>query len=97
VRGAIRVAEHLVLQMLALTKRLREMERIALEAAPTWGESRRTDEDTFAYNWSRRTGIDGLWECTVGILGFGEIGADLARRLQGWGCTVLYPRPPKRS
>ena len=26
----------------------------------------------------------------VGILGFGEIGAELARRLQGWGCRVLY-------
>jgi lactate dehydrogenase-like 2-hydroxyacid dehydrogenase len=23
-------------------------------------------------------------------MGFGEIGAELARRLQGWGCTILY-------
>ena len=34
--------------------------------------------------------IQGLWQATVGILGMGEIGMELARRLKGWGCTVLY-------
>lgn len=90
VGSVIRVAEHLVLQMLALSKKLRETEAIALEASPEWGESKRTDEDTFAYNWSNRQKIGGLWQKTVGIIGFGEIGAELARRLQGWGCTLLY-------
>jgi phosphoglycerate dehydrogenase-like enzyme len=90
VLGVIRVAEHAVLQMLALAKRLRETEAIALEASPGWGESRRTDEDTFAYNWSGRKEVRELWGKTVGILGFGETGAELAHRLQGWGCQVLY-------
>lgn len=90
VPGVIRVAEHTVLQMLALAKKLREAEAIALQASPQYGESRRTDEDAFAYNWSGRTGIEGLWQRTIGILGFGEIGAELARRLQGWGCMILY-------
>ena len=85
------VAEHVVMQMLALAKHLREIEAIALEAGD-WGESRRTDEDTFAYNWSGRTSIGGLWGQTVGILGFGEIGAEVARRLSGWGCSVRYHR-----
>src|SRR5690554_2322333 len=86
----IRVSEHLVMQMLALSKKLRESERIALEASSDWGESRRTDEDTFAYNWSKRRNVDGLWRKTVGIIGFGEIGAELARRLQTWGVRLLY-------
>ena len=90
VGSVIRVAEHLMLQMLALSKKLRETEAIALAAGTEWGESKRTDEDTFAYNWSNRREIDGLWHKTVGILGFGEIGAELARRLAGWGCTVRY-------
>jgi phosphoglycerate dehydrogenase-like enzyme len=90
VPGAIRVAEHVVLQMLALDRNLCEAEAIAREASPTWGQSRPTDEDTFAYNWSGRTGIEGLWQRTIGILGFGEIGVELARRLQGWECRVLY-------
>lgn len=90
VATVIRVAEHMVLQMLALSKKLRETEAIALEASSEWGESRRTDEDTFAYNWSGREDVEGLWERTIGIMGFGEIGAELARRLQGWGVELLY-------
>jgi phosphoglycerate dehydrogenase-like enzyme len=90
-RGVLMVAEHVIMQMLALAKHLREIEAIALEAGD-WGESRRTDEDTFAYNWSGRTDIGGLYEQTVGILGFGEIGAEVARRLLGWGCSVHYHR-----
>lgn len=90
VGSVIRVAEHVMLQMLALSKKLRETELIALEASPEWGQSQRTDEDTFAYNWSGRQNVEGLWRTTIGILGFGEIGAELARRLQGWDCTILY-------
>jgi phosphoglycerate dehydrogenase-like enzyme len=89
--GCILVAEHMVMQMLALVKRLPEVKAIAEEAA-AWGRpSRRTDENTFAYNWSKRTDIDGIYHKTVGILGFGEIGAELARRLQGF-CPqeILY-------
>ncbi|MFW5943061.1 MAG: NAD(P)-dependent oxidoreductase [Chloroflexota bacterium] len=86
----IRVAEHVVLQLLALSKKLRETEAIALEASSRWGESRRTDEDTFAYNWSAREDVDGLWQKTIGITGFGEIGTELARRLKNWGVTLLY-------
>jgi phosphoglycerate dehydrogenase-like enzyme len=90
VGSVIRVAEHLVLQMLALGKELRSTEAIVLAASPEWGESKRTDEDTFAYNWSKRQNVDGLWQKCIGIMGFGEIGAELARRLLTWGCTVLY-------
>jgi phosphoglycerate dehydrogenase-like enzyme len=84
VRVAIMVAEHMVLQMLALAKRLGEVAAIANKAGD-WGRpSRRTDEDTFAYDWSGRNGVHSLYGQTVGILGFGEIGAELARRLHGF-------------
>jgi phosphoglycerate dehydrogenase-like enzyme len=90
VGSVIRVAEHMVMQMIALGKRLREAETIALAASDEWGPSRRTNEDTFAYNWSQRQNLGGLWQKTVGIMGFGEIGAELARRLKNWDCRVLY-------
>ena len=90
VKPVIRVAEHLVLQLLALSKKVRSSEDAALVASTEWGESKRTNEDTFAYNWSQQENVGGLWKETIGILGFGEIGAELARRLQGWGCNLLY-------
>jgi phosphoglycerate dehydrogenase-like enzyme len=88
--SVIRVAEHCIMQMLVLSRRLRDAEAVARLAGPTWGRSQRTDEDTFAYNWSNRQDIHGLWRQRIGVLGFGEIGAELARRLKGWGCTVCY-------
>ncbi|MBN1665998.1 MAG: hypothetical protein JW862_02885 [Anaerolineales bacterium] len=88
--GVIHVAEHLVMQILALSKKLREVEAVALAASPEWGHSRRTDEDTFAYNWSNRLGVSRIWGKNIGIIGFGEIGVEFARRMGGWECTLLY-------
>jgi phosphoglycerate dehydrogenase-like enzyme len=90
VATCIMVSEHMVLQLLALAKRLREVTDIALEA-DGWGkEPKRCDEDYFAYNWSGRTGIGGLRDRTIGILGFGEIGTELSRRLRSFEPSILY-------
>ncbi len=88
--GVIRVAEHTIMQLLVLMKKISEVQQVALDASNEWAESKRTDENTFAYNWSGRQGIMQLYQRTVGIIGFGEISAELARRLSGWGCTILY-------
>jgi phosphoglycerate dehydrogenase-like enzyme len=88
--GCIMVAEQMMLQILGTLKRLREGMSITAEGAD-WGiETKRGDEDTFAYNWSKRSGIGRLTGATVGILGFGEIGLELVEQLQGFHCTVLY-------
>lgn len=90
VESVILVAEHMLMQMLVLAKHLPETMAVA-NAAADWGKPpRRCDEDYFAYNWSERRGIHGLFGTLVGILGFGEIGFELARRLRPLDCTVMY-------
>ena len=68
------VAEHIVLQLLTTAKRARELMQVVVDAG-NWGMPQRCTEDYFAYNWSQRENISGLRQSTVGILGFGEIGA----------------------
>ncbi|NPV55219.1 MAG: hypothetical protein HPY76_00900 [Anaerolineae bacterium] len=86
----IMVAEHMLLQLLALAKRLREaMHAVTLDQ--DWGmPPKRCTEDHFVVDFTHRQGIGTLYHQTVGILGFGEIGIELARRLKGFECTVLY-------
>lgn len=81
VLGCIMVAEHMLLQLLALAKKAAESTAIT-RAAGHWRAAQRTDENTFAYNWSGRTGIAGLYQATIGIVGFGEIGVELVHRLK---------------
>jgi len=90
VPGCQLVAEHLLMAALALVKRLREVTRVAEQAADAWGQPQECTEDYFAYNWSRRDDIGGIFGKTVGILGFGEIGIELARRLRAFDCNVIY-------
>ncbi|PKN84813.1 MAG: hypothetical protein CVU46_12980 [Chloroflexi bacterium HGW-Chloroflexi-8] len=90
VQSCILVAEHMIMQILGCTKRVREMIDVTLSADDFGNESKLCDEDYFAYNWSNRIGIRGMWGSTIGILGFGEIGAEVARRLLVYGCKVLY-------
>jgi lactate dehydrogenase-like 2-hydroxyacid dehydrogenase len=92
VRTCVLVAEHLVLQMLGLAKRIRELMDIT-DKAGDWGlPPKRCNENYFAFNWSGRKKIDAIYQSTVGILGFGEIGTELARRLQGFGCRLVYSK-----
>ena len=89
------VAEHMLMQMLTVLKRAREGSEVVIEAAP-WGDGpERSDANTFKMNWSGRTDIRQIHDSTVGIIGFGEIGTELALRLRPFGCRVLYNRPDR--
>lgn len=87
--STLAVAEHCLMQSLALLKKSREMEAV-MRAARWERPPRRSDEDTFAYNWSGRSGVGQLWGKTAGILGFGEIGRCLAGMLRGFNVETLY-------
>lgn len=74
--GRVPVAEHSIMLMLAALKEL------------TWGDQATRDGSA----WSQRTGLK-LYELegkTVGIVGLGYIGSELARKLKhGFRCRVL--------
>lgn len=98
IRGTIAVAENVMLQALALLRRATPLQEVLRRPPESFGigepphAPRRTSEDVFAFNWSRQTRVGLLENRTVGVLGFGEIGAELARRLQGWNCRMLYSK-----
>ena len=90
IQGCVMVAEHMLLQILGVLKRVRESMKITADAAD-WGTvPRRGDEDHFAPNWSKRGDIDMLSGSAVGILGFGEVGLELAIRLRDFDCRLIY-------
>lgn len=99
VLGAIYCAEHALLLMLALVKRLGRSLRAA-RAADHGQPARRTDEDVFAFNWLGYTDIGSLGSKTVSILGMGEIGVELARMLRVMRLDAVFyqkrtPYPPE--
>ena len=78
--NAIAVAEHAIMMMLATLKRAHE-----LDAAVRSGGWR-----------SAATGSDRvyeLWRSTVGIVGMGRIGQEVAARLAGWEANIVYYDP----
>src|SRR5258708_33020978 len=81
VLGSIYAAEHVMLLTLASVKRFGRS--LAATTAVNHGlNARRTDENTFAFNWLNYTDIGGLFGKTIAIVGMGEIGVELARRLK---------------
>ena len=77
--NAITVAEHTVALMVAAFRKL-ALQFEAVRAGKWFG--------SVIEDWaSQAHEINGK---TVGLLGTGFIGLEVARRLQGWGCSIIY-------
>lgn len=70
------VAEHTIMLMLAIYRQL----------IPAWRSEQHRQWDAEAKRWESHE-IGGK---TVGIVGLGHIGQEVARRLQGWRCNLIY-------
>ncbi|MCM2391884.1 2-hydroxyacid dehydrogenase [Streptomyces albipurpureus] len=79
----VRTAEHTLLLMLALVKRLP-----AADSAVRAGSGRPGREVT--YNWAGLSGLGGLEGRTLGIVGLGEVGSLVAERARAFGMRLLY-------
>jgi len=89
----VAVAEQCVALMLALAKRISALdglvERGALEAAGYRIRERASDYIGYS-NFARVAGLRTLHGATLGIVGFGEVGREVARRAAPFGMTMLY-------
>jgi phosphoglycerate dehydrogenase-like enzyme len=89
----VAVAEQCFALMLALAKRITALdglvERSALEAA---GYSIRPRAPAYIgySNFARIANLKTLFGATLGIIGMGEVGRDIARRAAAFGMTTLY-------
>jgi phosphoglycerate dehydrogenase-like enzyme len=92
-RVNVAVAEQCVALMLALAKRIGALdglvERGALEAA---GYSIRARASAYIgySNFARVAGLKTLFGATLGIVGLGEVGREIARRAAPFGMSTLY-------
>lgn len=78
--NAIAVAEHAIMLMLATLKHLASLDREV--HAGGWRRSHSGDLKLYE-----------LWHSTVGIVGMGRIGQQVAQRLQGWETRIVYYDP----
>ncbi len=86
------VAEHTVLLMLALAKRLPwilEKTR-KREWSPDTSEPTLTNQRDYSYNWVNLQEFGMLRGRTVGLVGLGYIGRAMARILNGFSANVIY-------
>jgi phosphoglycerate dehydrogenase-like enzyme len=89
----VAVAEQCVALMLALAKRISALdglvERGALEAAGYSIRERASAHIGYS-NFARVAGLKTLYGATLGIVGMGEVGREVARRAAPFGMTTLY-------
>ena len=92
-RANIACAEQAMMMMLALAKRLPELNgRTTMKRLQDAGfkpapfDRRHTPSS----NWARVSGISMLYGATLGIIGLGEIGRELALRAQSFSMKIIY-------
>ncbi len=92
-RANIACAEHAMALMLGLSRQLQRVaNRISLTSLQSAGFSPRTYDrrHTANSNWARIPGIRLLHGTTLGIVGLGEIGREVATRAAAFGMNILY-------
>jgi phosphoglycerate dehydrogenase-like enzyme len=92
-RANIACAELTLALILTFAKRLNEISGlISVEQLEVAGFSPTTFDRRHTANsgWARITGLRMLYESTLGIVGMGEIGHELARRVAPFGMRLLY-------
>jgi phosphoglycerate dehydrogenase-like enzyme len=88
----ITVAEHALALMLACARKIIPGHLAVSGAAyrQMGLEPIATSEKEYRANWARIQGVTELYQASVGIIGMGNIGLELAKRCRAFGMTVAY-------
>jgi phosphoglycerate dehydrogenase-like enzyme len=92
-RANIACAEHVMALMLALAKRITELAgKISVAQLAPMGYPHRPFDRRYTpgSNWARIPGVRMLHDSTIGIIGMGEIGKEVAIRARAFGMQLLY-------
>jgi phosphoglycerate dehydrogenase-like enzyme len=91
-RGCIAVAELAMTLVLALSKRLTWAHQVTAEGRyrGLGLEPRQTNQTTHAFQWMRLADVFEVSGTTLGIIGLGEIGTEVAKRARAFGMNVTY-------
>jgi len=87
------VADHAMALLLACARRLPECHRMVAEARYLdFGYVPRPtgQQNVHHGNWIKVPGVCDLLEATVGIVGLGDIGVEIARRVRPFGARICY-------
>ncbi len=92
--GCIAVAELAMTLLLALSKQLVEAHTATATGAyrDRGLTPKETSQRSHAFQWMQLPHLREVVGTTLGIVGFGEIGTEIARRAQAFGMTVRYTK-----
>jgi lactate dehydrogenase-like 2-hydroxyacid dehydrogenase len=98
-RGAIAVAEHAMALMLGVARKI-----VTGHVGTTTARYRdlgidpiRTDERTIAFNWLAIPDVEQLYGKTLGLVGLGDIGLEVARRARAFDMDICYHKRHRLS
>jgi len=82
--NAIAVAEHAIMMMLVALKRVRALDQAVRSGG--WRSASVGSDRVYE-----------IWHSTIGIVGMGRIGQEVAKRLANWEATIVYYDPYRLS
>jgi D-3-phosphoglycerate dehydrogenase / 2-oxoglutarate reductase len=90
--GLIGVAEHAVTLILALSRHFLWVTQHTTAGAWVAGKDQPilTDQKKYTFNWIGLASNDAIYDKTVGIIGLGYIGREVAKRLRPFGVRLVY-------
>jgi phosphoglycerate dehydrogenase-like enzyme len=93
-RGCIAVAELAMTLLLALSKQLVESHRTTATGAyrERGLEPAQTNQRVHAFQWMKLPHLQEVRGKTLGLIGFGEIGTEVAKRARAFDMNVLYAK-----